>query len=187
MDSPAVQVIQHDWSQTVYPILQDACFDCHTCEDADGSLDLSQFQTVEQVVAERRLWRKIATRIADHQMPPPDSTELSDDDRRRLLGWIDDSLHSVPCSHPHHAGSVTIRRLTRYEYANTSRDLFHVDFPDSDQFPADGVGYGFDNIGDVLSVSPLLLEKYLTAADTISESVIVDPKKFHLSKTLDPG
>jgi hypothetical protein len=65
------------------------------------------------------------------------------------------------------AGRVTIRRLNRTEYNNTIRDLLGVDFKPADDFPADDVGYGFDNIGDVLSVSPLLLEKYLAAAETI--------------------
>ncbi len=70
-------------------------------------------------------------------------------------------------------GRVTIRRLNRTEYNNTVRDLVGVDFKPADDFPADDVGYGFDNIGDVLSVSPLLLEKYLTAAETILEQAIV--------------
>ena len=77
------------------------------------------------------------------------------------------------------AGRVTIRRLNRTEYNNTIRDLVGVDFKPADDFPADDVGYGFDNIGDVLSVSPLLLEKYLAAAETILDQAIViaDPPK----------
>ncbi len=77
------------------------------------------------------------------------------------------------------AGRVTIRRLNRTEYNNTIRDLVGVDFKPADDFPADDVGYGFDNIGDVLSVSPLLLEKYLSAAEAILDQAIViaDPPK----------
>jgi hypothetical protein len=71
------------------------------------------------------------------------------------------------------AGRVTIRRLNRTEYNNTIRDLVGVDFKPADDFPADDVGYGFDNIGDVLTVSPLLLEKYLAAAETILDKAIV--------------
>src|SRR5438105_9952511 len=70
-------------------------------------------------------------------------------------------------------GRVTIRRLNRTEYNNTIRDLIGVDFKPAEDFPADDVGYGFDNIGDVLSVSPLLLEKYLAAAESILDQTIV--------------
>ncbi len=62
-------------------------------------------------------------------------------------------------------GRVTLRRLNRVEYNNTIRDLFGVDFRPADDFPSDDVGYGFDNIGDVLSLPPLLMEKYLAAAE----------------------
>ncbi len=70
-------------------------------------------------------------------------------------------------------GRVTIRRLNRAEYNNTIRDLVGVDFHPADDFPSDDVGYGFDNIGDVLSLPPVLLERYLGAAEKISEEAIV--------------
>jgi hypothetical protein len=73
-------------------------------------------------------------------------------------------------------GRVTIRRLNRTEYKNTIRDLMGVAFEPADTFPVDGVGYGFDNIGDVLSVSPLLMEKYLAAAETIATAALVTPE-----------
>src|SRR5262245_3137603 len=74
-------------------------------------------------------------------------------------------------------GRVTIRRLNRAEYNNTIRDLVGIDFHPADDFPADDAGYGFDNIGDVLSVSPVLLEKYLVAAQRIlSKAIVADTK-----------
>jgi hypothetical protein len=174
--SPAFDedAVRQTWQGTIRPILDRACVDCHSGQGAEGSLDLEQFESMDQVVRDRRLWRKIANRVRDRQMPPPESVELSAADRKRLLAWIDQSLPLVPCQHEHHAGPVTIRRLTRYEYANTIRDLLRVEYPFQDAFPADASGYGFDNIGDVLSVSPLLLEKYLMAAESISEMVIAD-------------
>jgi len=74
---------------------------------------------------------------------------------------------------------VTIRRLNRAEYDNTIRDLIGVDFTPAKDFPSDDVGYGFDNIGDVLSVQTLLMEKYLDAAEKIASSAIitVNPKE----------
>src|ERR1700757_3943712 len=69
-------------------------------------------------------------------------------------------------------GRVTARRLNRYEYNNTIRDLLAIDFRPAADFPADDSGYGFDNIGDVLSLSPVLMEKYLHAAEKIAKSAI---------------
>lgn len=181
------QQAAESWQVTMAPIIQNACLDCHAGEGAEGSLDLEAFETLEQVVDQRRLWSRIATRVRDRQMPPEDGPELSDDDRRKFLDWVDNVLPEVACNHPHHAGPVTIRRLTRYEYANTVRELLKVNYPFTDAFPVDEVGYGFDNIGDVLSVSPLLLEKYLVAAEKISELAIYDPAKHNLSKLCLPS
>ena len=88
-------------------------------------------------------------------------------------------LDQFDCTGPRNDGRVTIRRLNRTEYNNTIRDLVGVDFKPAADFPNDDVGYGFDNIGDVLSLSPLLLEKYLSAAEAILDQAIViaDPPK----------
>ena len=172
------------WNDHVIPIIENTCLDCHSGDDADGSLNLEQFKSIQQVATQRRLWSKIANRVRDHQMPPADSIEMADSDRVALLNWIDDTLPKVSCAHPNHAGAVTIRRLTRYEYANTIRELLKVDHPFTDSFPTDPVGYGFDSIGDVLSISPLLLEKYLTAAESIAEKVIFDLAKHRMDLTI---
>ena len=84
---------------------------------------------------------------------PPDEEAAADARRRRefVLNWIDETLTKVDCGGPRDPGRVTIRRLNRAEYNNTIRDLFGVDFKPAEDFPSDDVGYGFDNIGDVLS------------------------------------
>ncbi|MDG2104485.1 MAG: DUF1592 domain-containing protein [Pirellulaceae bacterium] len=182
---PSEQAIPITWTEHVLPILEDSCFDCHTGPAAEGSLDLEAYRSIEDVVADKRAWRNIATRVRDHQMPPEDAGGMTDADRRTLLGWVDDSLPFVPCGHTHHAGPVTIRRLTRYEYINTIRELLKLDYSFEGGFPVDEVGYGFDNIGDVLSVSPLLLEKYLAAAEAVSDAVVYDPAKKQLETTIE--
>ena len=72
-------------------------------------------------------------------------------------------------------GHVTARRLNRAEYNNTVRDLLAIDFQPAADFPADDSGYGFDNIGDVLSLSPILMEKYLAAAERIAKAAVLPP------------
>jgi len=69
-------------------------------------------------------------------------------------------------------GPAPLRRLTRVEYDNTIRDLLGVNFKPADDFPSDDVGYGFDNIGDVLTLSPMLMEKYMRAARTVSRAAV---------------
>src|SRR5690606_7851020 len=90
-------------------------------------------------------------------------------------------LFYIDCSVGPDPGRVTVRRLNRTEYNNTIRDLVGVDFKPAADFPSDDVGYGFDNIGDVLTVPPLLIEKYLDAAEQVAGKAILtrDPEFFH--------
>ena len=89
-----------------------------------------------------------------------------------LLALLPSLLLAQPKSDP---GRVTARRLNRAEYNNTIRDLLAIDFQPASDFPADDSGYGFDNIGDVLSLSPILMEKYLAAAEKIARAAITPP------------
>src|SRR5207248_482753 len=102
--------------------------------------------------------------------------------REELARWASAALASIDCRDGRQPGQVTLRRLTRYEYRNSIRALTGIDFQPASDFPGDDTGYGFDNIGDVLSLPPILLEKYVAAAEQISARAIaaVDP-----SQTLD--
>jgi hypothetical protein len=100
---------------------------------------------------------------------------MSDDDRHYLTSWILSTLEDIECGLAPNPGQVTLRRLNAVEYRNTVRDLLLVDYEPAANFPADDVGYGFDNIGDVLTLPPLLMEKYLVAAEEISRRAIVTP------------
>ena len=113
------------------------------------------------------------------EMPPPERPQPKPAEVEAVTAAIQGIFDRADAAAKPNAGRVTIRRLNRTEYNNTIRDLVGVDFKPADDFPADDVGYGFDNIGDVLSVSPLLLEKYLSAAEAILDQAIViaDPPK----------
>jgi len=106
-------------------------------------------------------------------MPPEDRPQPGRDEIGGVTRWIKSALTPDECGRTVDPGRVTIRRLNRAEYNNTIRDLVGVDFRPADDFPSDDVGYGFDNIGDVLSMPPILMEKYLAAAEAISEEAIV--------------
>src|SRR5258708_25436620 len=85
-----------------------------------------------------------------------------------VTGWFETQFARLDRNMKPDPGRVTARRLNRVEYNNSIRDLVGVDFKPASDFPADDSGYGFDNIGDVLSLSPRLMEKYLPAAEEIS-------------------
>ena len=95
--------------------------------------------------------------------------------RQTLADDLHEVLHTIDCALEAQPGRVTLRRLNRAEYRRTILDLLGIDYRPAADFPADDVGYGFDNIADVLSLPPILLEKYLAAAEDISTTAIVEP------------
>jgi len=150
----------------IEPILVDACYDCHGDGEAEGSLALDQFESDDELLADRELWWKVLKNLRAGIMPPKRKTPLTSDQFDQISQWVKADVFGIDVNDPD-PGRVTVRRLNRVEYRNTIRDLMGVDFDTTAEFPPDDTGYGFDNIGDVLSISPLLLEKYLQAADSI--------------------
>src|SRR6185312_12253146 len=104
-------------------------------------------------------------------MPPAEEPRLPADLAAKVSEWIKRGPFALDPHHPD-PGRVTVRRLNRVDYRNTIRDLMGVDYDTQKEFPADDTGHGFDNIADVLTISPMLLEKYLDAAQTIVASVV---------------
>ena len=106
-------------------------------------------------------------------MPPDDEPQPPEHQRQAVAAWLERELARIDRLTPPDPGRVTARRLNRAEYNNTIRDLLGVDLRPADDFPQDDSGYGFDNIGDVLSLSPALMEKYLTAAERVARTARV--------------
>jgi hypothetical protein len=115
-------------------------------------------------------------------MPPHGKPQPTSQESRVLADWIKHDVFGIDPRDPD-PGRVTIRRLNRVEYRNTIRDLMGFDFKAEEEFPPDDSGYGFDNIGDVLTVSPLLLEKYFQAAETIVKAAVPVVSKFTPERT----
>ena len=117
------------------------------------------------------VWEQAATKLRKGLMPPKGSPAPLADDRDAVVAWMEERFATASASQAIEPGRVTMRRLNRAEYNNTVRDLLGVHFRPADDFPPDDSGYGFDTIGDVLSVSPLLMERYLRAAEQIANRV----------------
>ena len=166
--------IQREFTQKIRPMIQQHCGDCHWGDDADADLNLEPFESLDQLLQGRSKWKKVLLRVAAKEMPPQDVDPMPNDQHQQLMQWLDQLLNSVDCTDIN-PGRVTIRRLNRVEYRNTVKDLVGVDYKPSRSFPGDDVGYGFDNIADVLSLPPILMEKYLKAAEDISFQAINEP------------
>ena len=164
------------YAKDVRPLLDAYCVSCHGGTKPKAGLALDKFKDEAAILKNPHFWEKIAHNMRSGEMPPAGRKKPPLDQQERLLAWIDKETSGLDCTKKRDPGRVTIRRLNRNEYNNTIRDLVGVKFRPADDFPSDDVGYGFDNIGDVLTMSPLLLEKYLTAADKILTEAFKTPE-----------
>ncbi|MBX3422725.1 MAG: DUF1592 domain-containing protein [Pirellulaceae bacterium] len=159
----------------IYPLLTQYCLDCHSGDAPVGGLDIASLDPVRAASQDRHAWKKIFVQLDNNVMPPHDAEPLSSVERDVLLDWIRNHALTVPCSGPAFPGRPTLVRLNRDQYNRTIQDLIGIDYQPADNFPSDDIGYGFDNIGDVLSLSPVLMERYLEAAEEIVRRAIALP------------
>jgi hypothetical protein len=152
--------------------LDETCGICHNPELATGGLDIARYLDPASMTTEREGWDRIITKLRNGEMPPPGIPGPSGEDLAVLVAYIESELDRVDMAIEPDPGRVTVRRLNRAEYSNTIRDLLGVDFRAIDEFPADDSGYGFDNIADVLTVSPTLVGQYLGAAEKIAARAV---------------
>ena len=159
--------------ERVAPIVGKYCVGCHGPEKPKGKLNLAAFADEEAVLKDRRTWAKVLEAVEGGDMPPEGKPRPSEAEAEGLTAWLQAKISTADCQLAADPGRVTMRRLNRAEYNNTIRDLVGVPFRPADDFPQDDVGYGFDNIGDVLTLSPILMERYLAAAEEIADRAIV--------------
>ncbi len=179
---------QIELDNKIMPLLKRHCLDCHSGAEPDAGLTLDHFETPLSFLKGRFIWEKAVQKMRIMEMPPPDVSELSDAEREELMGWILQTIEEYECGLEPNPGRVTLRRLNATEYSNTIRDLFGLkSFKPASNFPGDDVGYGFDNIGDVLTLPPLLMEKYFLEAERISKALIQTPPPTEMFEQGYPG
>jgi mono/diheme cytochrome c family protein len=161
-----------DWpafAKTVQPFLAKHCVTCHNGKKTSGEVRLDAFVDESSLVKNLATIDKAAAVLRQRTMPPKKQPQPSAEELQPVLAW----LLAFANRHAHaDADRVVIRRLNRTEYNNTVRDLLGVDFRPGDDFPADVPGHGFDNSGGVLTVSPVLVEKYLAAAEKVARAAV---------------
>ncbi|RKU21531.1 hypothetical protein C6499_21265 [Candidatus Poribacteria bacterium] len=173
------------------PFLKQFCFDCHAGDEPAAELALDAFTDNLSLIENRDVWDRVLDMLTTGQMPPSDSEQPTIEASDAFVAHIEAIFEHADRTAKPDPGRVTVRRLNRVEYKNTVRDLLGVDFDPTENFPADDVGHGFDNIGDVLTMSPLLMERYLEAAEAIATRVIlVEPpppsKRYQRGSRLNP-
>ena len=160
------------FGEIVIPFVQKNCAVCHNGKLKTAGLALTSYHESAAMLRDRDVWEKVVHRVRAGEMPPKGMPRPNAQDIATVTNWIESQFDEADRTTPADPGRLTAHRLNRAEYNNTVRDLLAVNFKPSTDFPADDSGYGFDNIGDVLSVSPVLMEDYLNAATKIANRAI---------------
>ena len=166
-----------EFDRSVQPFLARTCYMCHNAELKSGGLNLEALQTASSITQSREIWERVLRKLRAGEMPPKGVPRPNPEELKTVISWIEGEFSRADRLVRPDPGRVTVRRLNRAEYNNTVRDLLGVAVRPADNFPQDDSGYGFDNIGDVLSLSPVLMEKYLAAAERVARAAVFGPEQ----------
>lgn len=159
----------------VVPLLKKYCADCHMKENSEAGIAFDRYESQAAAVKDGRTWVRVRDALQGRIMPPAEESQPSLEERDRIIAWIENDFLAAQCGQQSSTAPVVIRRLNRQEYNNTIRDLLGLDLHLADGFPADDIGFGFDNVGSALNISPVHIEKYLDAAELALQKAIVLP------------
>lgn len=162
-----------DFATSGAVFLQTYCNACHGSDEPEADLSLTAFTNSKSLISQRKAWDSVLRALSSGVMPPPDEKQPTPDEVAAFKKLVEAIFDHHDRTAPPDPGRVTMRRLNRNEYNNTIRDLVGVDFAPAEDFPSDDIGHGFDNIGDVLTLPPVLMERYLAAAEGIVERAII--------------
>jgi mono/diheme cytochrome c family protein len=178
--APATRVVPDaplaaaDYENSVKPLIQQNCIGCHNAVKLKGDLDLQQFlsESSDDALKNRDVFELVVQKLRAGEMPPDGRPRPPVQQIAAATSYIEQQYALIDSKLPPNPGRMTAHRLNRYEYNNTVRDLVDVNLRFADDFPPDPYGYGFDNIGDVLSLSPMLTGKYMKAAEEVAQAAI---------------
>ena len=181
-DAPSFAALDQQMSGEIKPFLKMYCLECHNADKMEGDLDLSRFDTVQAARQNPTVWEKLLDQVALGEMPPDDAPQPTADEKNALMQWARAFLEAEGRATAGDPGRVVMRRLNNAEYTFTIRDLTGAPLDPAREFPIDGAaGEGFVNVGEALSMSPALFDKYLAAAKDIASHAVLLPDGFRFS------
>jgi cytochrome c5 len=154
-------------------LLDQYCVTCHNERLKTAGLMLDKMD-LDRVAEGAETWEKVIRKLRGGMMPPTGRPRPANDDTHKFVSWLESSLDRAGLAKPN-PGRATIHRLNRTEYGNAIRDLLSLEIDVTELLPADDESNGFDNIADVLKLSPSLLEQYLSASRKISSLAVGNP------------
>jgi hypothetical protein len=157
------------------------CVTCHNQRARTAGLALDTFD-LARIPSDSEIWERVVRKVRVGMMPPQGASKPDDAGRSGFVSWLTATLDEGARAHPN-PGRPLLHRLNRAEYGNAIRDLLALDVDPSTLLPPDDSAYGFDNVGDVLGVSPVLLERYMDAAGKVSSLAVGDPDTAPASET----
>ncbi len=177
LSAPALDRTFHD---RVDPFIVTYCVECHGREKPEAELDLSAFKSTASVANGFGVWELVTERLDATEMPPAKAKKQpSATERREVINWIQALRTNEAKKNAGDPGPILARRLSNAEFEHTIRDLTGADIRPTREFPVDPANQaGFDNSGESLSMSPALLTKYLQAARTVAEHLVLKPDGF---------
>ena len=180
-----VLTLNSTFANTFIEITKKHCYDCHNPKKEKGDVDLTLFKSSKDFYLYYDLLKDFYSQVKSGEMPPEEDSTMTDAERKSLVDYLGNIIHTLENKSSNKTGSTKIRRLTAYEYDNSVKHVTGLDLKLSQAFPSNGGGSeGFQNDSAIMSVSPLLFEKYLTAAEEISMYSQFDLKKgFTFSKS----
>jgi hypothetical protein len=177
---PPVGTLEARYSTTVRPFFERYCWSCHGPAKQEAGLDLSRDLTPSAVASDDRHWKRVLERLQAREMPPEEAPRRpTPEERAAVVAWLQDLRDHEADRDAGAPGVVLARRLSNAEFDYTIRDLTGVDIRPTREFPVDPANEaGFDNSGESLAMSPALLKKYLAAARTVADHLVLKPNGF---------
>lgn len=166
--------LNREFSDEMRKLLVTHCGDCHMGDANEAGVNFEDYTSIDKIREHASTWEQVRGVVRADAMPPPEDSKMTPEERKKLVDWIQRALHETDCNCEIKTPPVTLRRLNQVEYDNTVRDLLQLDvLPSKDiGFVSDDVGNGFDNQGEVLTLPPIVMEKYMQSAAYLAKKAI---------------
>ncbi|MBM3996840.1 MAG: DUF1592 domain-containing protein [Planctomycetes bacterium] len=162
-----------DVAKVIVPFVEKHCVQCHGEKKPKGDLSLRTFKDDDSILKAHKTWLAVVEKVRSGEMPPKGKPRPSPQEIEQFEKGVKGVFERYARSGKRDPGRVTMRRLSKFEYQTTIRDLLGVRIPLADDFPGDVVAHGFDNLGDANALSPHYLDRYMAAAELLVQAAIV--------------